>query len=255
MKIFRWAVRSVERVTPRVLRNIIDPEKSSIERFVKLCSKEVKKGSKVLDVGAGSCPYKKYFSHTKYEACDFDQVFDKSSISKLDFVCDITDMPRKDNSYDAILCTQVLEHVPDPQEAVAEMARVLKPGGKMFVTVPQGWGIHGQPHNYFYFTTYGLSKIFNQAKLKTTYIKERGGIFSLISAQTRIIPGYLFFQVSLLKNILLKILLTLVLFPIYLVLTPICCLILPIIFYLLDCLDQRRYFTLGYSCYLRKIKS
>ncbi|WP_299889077.1 class I SAM-dependent methyltransferase [uncultured Lacinutrix sp.] len=54
-----------------------------------------------------------------------------------DVKADICNLPFKDNSYDFILCNHVLEHIPDDTKAMAELYRVLKPGGTGILQIPQ----------------------------------------------------------------------------------------------------------------------
>ena len=54
----------------------------------------------------------------------------------LDIVGDITSIPEPDASFDAILCVEVLEHVPDPLAALRELGRLLKPNGQLILTAP-----------------------------------------------------------------------------------------------------------------------
>mgnify|MGYP001597998389 CR=1 FL=1 len=145
------SIQKIINIFPKGLRLKFNPRRYAIEKFVQRSAKSLKDNSKVLDAGAGPCPYKKFFSHCSYEATDF---VDKHKC--LDFVCSLSDIPRKDNHYDAILNTEVLEHVEHPQKVIDEFHRVLIKGGKLFLTTPQSWRIHQAPHNYFYFTSYGL---------------------------------------------------------------------------------------------------
>jgi 2-polyprenyl-3-methyl-5-hydroxy-6-metoxy-1,4-benzoquinol methylase len=74
-------------------------------------------GSKVLDVGAGGCPHRKLFTHCEYFSQDFVQLSDvqiqnQVGYGQIDFVSDIVNIPVPDKSYDVILCTEVIEHVP-----------------------------------------------------------------------------------------------------------------------------------------------
>ena len=59
-------------------------------------------------------------------------------------------------SFDVVLCTEVLEHLPEPQRAIDEMFRVLKPDGTLLLTTRFLFPIHDAPHDYFRFTKYGL---------------------------------------------------------------------------------------------------
>src|SRR5712691_11277000 len=83
-------------------------------------------GSRVLDVGAGGGQYRSFFSHCDYRAHDFGK--EPETIGRytpLDYESDITSIPVDSDSFDVVLCTEVLEHVPEPVQAVREMARIL----------------------------------------------------------------------------------------------------------------------------------
>ena len=133
----RPLARSVEDLIAK-----LDPERYSIAEFMEYASKEITKTDRVLDAGAGSAPYKKYFIHANYESTDFEDIFDKKSKDMHNFICSLDNIPKPNNSYDVIINTQVLEHVPEPLKVITEFYRVLKPNGKLFLTAPQGWGIH-----------------------------------------------------------------------------------------------------------------
>jgi len=68
----------------------------------------------------------------------------------------------KSNYYDAVLCTEVLEHVYDPFRAVSELFRILKPRGIVLVTVPFNFRIHGPLPDYWRFTEHGLRRLFSK---------------------------------------------------------------------------------------------
>ncbi len=75
-------------------------------------------------------------------------------------VCDAQRLSFADNTFDRIVCHQVLEHIPATAEVVAEMHRVLKPGGKSIVTVPFYFPFHASPNDYYRFTIPGLRHVF-----------------------------------------------------------------------------------------------
>ena len=129
------------------------------EKWLKKTLKKVPSGSKILDAGAGELRYKKFCSHLNYVSQDFGQYNGggdgrglqkkRWDNSKLDIVSDITKIPAKDNAFDAIMCIEVLEHLPRPIKAIEEFARILKPKGKLILTAPFCSLTHFAP---YYFT-------------------------------------------------------------------------------------------------------
>ncbi len=89
----------------------------------------------MLDAGAGEGPYRNHFTHTQYEAADFEQVPDKE-YSGNQHVCDLTSIPVEDDRYDLVFLSQVLEHLPQPALVLSEPHRVLKPGGRVWASAP-----------------------------------------------------------------------------------------------------------------------
>jgi len=137
----------------------------------------------LVDIGAGIAPYKPYFKNVeKYLRLDR---FDYGG-EKPDIIGDGSCLPLKSNSVDSVLCSQVLEHVPKPQEIVNETFRVLKKGGLAIFTIPMASPIHGLPHDYFRFTKIALEKILFQ-KFERVEVKENGG--ALLSIAQFIVWG------------------------------------------------------------------
>jgi len=79
------------------------------------------------------------------------------------FLCDLGDIPKPDGSYDAILCNAVLEHVPDPERAMAEFHRLLAPGGTLVVSVPFLQPFHPTPYDFRRYTRTGLEQLGQRA--------------------------------------------------------------------------------------------
>jgi SAM-dependent methyltransferase len=71
----------------------------------------------------------------------------------------------RDNSVPVILCTEVLEHLPEPQRAIDEMYRVLEPGGTLLLTTRFLFPIHDAPHDYFRYTKYGLRHLLRRFEI------------------------------------------------------------------------------------------
>ena len=111
-------------------------------------------GSRVLDVGAGTCQYRPFFGHCEYRAHDFKKyegvkLGNTTVYGDIDYVSDIENIPVSSESFDLILCTEVLEHVPEPIEAMREMSRIIKPGGRLLITAPLGSGLHQLPFHFY----------------------------------------------------------------------------------------------------------
>jgi SAM-dependent methyltransferase len=95
----------------------------------------------------------------------------------VDYVGDVTHTEFKDNSYDVILCMQVLEHVEDPSAVCREMFRILKPGGHALFTAPQSAYLHNLPYHFFHFTNIGMRKMVEDAGFKVETMEAQGGHF------------------------------------------------------------------------------
>lgn len=92
----------------------------------------------------------------------------------------ILNLPLKSNTFDTILSTQVLEHVPEPKVMLKEAYRTLKGGGYLILTAPMHWGLHEEPHDYYRYTKHGLKYLAETVGFKVEYIKARTGFWNLI---------------------------------------------------------------------------
>lgn len=104
---------------------------------------------RVLDVGCGGKPYATWLSPgvTEYLGIDVEAGEAVDVVVASD-----RPWPFQPDCFDAVLCTQVLEHVPDRAMLIAEISRVLKPGGRLVLTVPFLYPEHGQPFDFARFT-------------------------------------------------------------------------------------------------------
>jgi len=120
---------------------------------------EIPSGHRILDAGAGEQVHKKYCTHLDYisqDLAEYDGVGNGVGIQNqtwdytgIDIISDIVSIPESDESFDAILCSEVLEHVPDPVRAIQELDRLLKVGGVLLITAPFASLVHQSPY-YFY---------------------------------------------------------------------------------------------------------
>jgi len=156
--------RRVDRAVIRpLLKGLPQPTRHRLRRFAaKAAAQGADKDFRVLDAGAGSAPYRRRFNHVTYETADFAQVPNKK-YTALDHVCDLTAIPVPDGTYDLVLCTQVMEHLPEPLAVLREFHRVLKPGGKAFLTAPLFYNEHEVPYDYHRFTQFAWKRMAAEA--------------------------------------------------------------------------------------------
>lgn len=157
-------------------------------------------GSRVLDVGAGTGRYRSLFSHCDYRAQDLGRYRGTPSgpqreefpYTALDVVSDATAIPVETASFDAVLCTEVLEHVPDPAAVVREIARILRSGGQLFLSAPLGSGLHQEPfHFYGGFTPHFYRHVLPQHGLAIVRITPNGGLFAHVAQEVHRAAGIL----------------------------------------------------------------
>jgi len=105
---------------------------------------------RALDLGGKDAPYRPLVAARRYDLLDL------SSTRHPAVVGDAHRLPFRNGTYDLVLATQLLEHCHTPVEVVAEVHRVLRPGGRFVCSVPFIYVIHGDPHDYWRFTAQGL---------------------------------------------------------------------------------------------------
>ena len=129
---------------------------------------------RVLDAGAGRQAYRALIEpHAeRYESLDLDNA---------DHVGDLLAIPLLDGAFDTVVCTQVIQHVPDPGLALREIARVLRPGGRLILSAPHLVWLHNEPHDYFRFTVHGLRRLIEEAGLRPLRIEPVGGLVCFLA--------------------------------------------------------------------------
>lgn len=156
-------------------------------------------GSRILDAGAGERKYQRFCNHLAYVSQDFAQYDGKGDglgrqkgqwdQTGLDIISDITQIPEADRAFDAVICIEVLEHVPHPVDALRELARLLKPGGALILTAPLCSLTHYSP--YFYYT--GYSRNFYEywlpkLGLEIQEMQWNGNYFEYLAQELRRLP-------------------------------------------------------------------
>lgn len=146
-----------------------------LENSLRHCSPYVR--GKTLDVGCGMRPYEKTFfaGAAEYIGCDY-----LSDRSRPDVVCSATDLTFPDQIFDTVVSTEVLEHVPEPQKAMNEMARVLKPGGHLVLSTPMYWPRHEVPYDFFRYPYDGMLHLVKTSGLELVRIFNRGRSYAMV---------------------------------------------------------------------------
>lgn len=142
-----------------------------------------------LDIGCGEQPYNHLFPNSIH--VDYDNT------RKPDVVADIHHLEQfEDNTFECILCTEVLEHCYAPWIAADELFRVLKPGGLLLLSTRFIYPLHDTPTDYYRYTKYGLQQIFRQfhiLELQEEAATEEtiGIIFQRLAFQTKTKHGFI----------------------------------------------------------------
>ncbi len=222
---------------PAFLKRRINPLEYGVERFV--ASAADKRPRLVVDAGAGEVRFQRLFPPTtRYMAVD-SGVGDKQwDYSRLDVIADLSAISLASGQADVVINTQVLEHVRSPEQVIGEIHRILRKGGTLYLTVPQGWPEHQQPNDFFRFTRFGLSMLLTRAGFGDVEIGRLGGYFHYLGHRLSYLPKIVFAPQKGVARVLL--------FPLELLSLGLFCFVVPIVCYYLDGLDRSGDFTLCY---------
>ena len=164
------------------------------EKWISEKLSQIPNNSNILDVGAGEMDYKKYCKHLNYFSTDFGKYIgheidvglqvDDWKYGSVDVIGDASNLMFKDESFNAVLLSEVLEHVPLPMQVLSEVSRILKKDGTLILTAPFASLTHFAP--YFYCT--GFSSFFYEHHLlkydlDIVEIEKNGGYFDVLSTE------------------------------------------------------------------------
>jgi SAM-dependent methyltransferase len=138
---------------------------------------------RVLDVGCGAQPYAGLFAGRADAYIGLEPDQRRYAATPPRVWGSALDLPFGAGSFDTVFSSQVLEHLPEPAQALAEMARVLRPGGYLILTAPHIWGVHEVPHDYFRFTGYGLEYLARKAGLQVVEVRAMAGYWVTAGAR------------------------------------------------------------------------
>lgn len=224
-----------------MLAEIFNFNQFNRDQWVAKKAQEIPAGARVLDAGAGPARYRDYFFHCDYKTQDFCQYHGPEwNYGEIDYVCDMTEIPVPDESFDVILCTEVFEHVPEPIKVIEEFSRILKQGGKLLLSAPLGCGIHQAPYIYYGgYTPFWYERFLPMYGFEDMRISPNGGFFKHYGQESARFLTYLFpEQRTSIRKILA--------FPLMVVLASFFRVFMPILCHYLDKLDKDHRFTVGY---------
>jgi len=151
-----------------------------------------------LDAGCGSQQYRQFCGKLRYFSQDFAQYSndDTSGFASkmggatgykygpIDYVGNIWSINVPDRSFDAVICTEVLEHIPFPNETISEFSRIIRSGGVLILTVPSNCLRHMDP--YFFYSGFSdnyLKMILDKNLFEIITMKTIGDYFSWIAVE------------------------------------------------------------------------
>lgn len=173
---------------------------SSRERWLEDALNRIPDNSRILDAGAGTQRYRKFCKHLEYVSQDFGEYDGKGddaalqtgefNYETLDIVSDITSIPEPDSSFDAIMCIEVLEHLPDPVQAIKEFSRLLKSNGHLIITAPFCSLTHFSPYHFSSgFNRYWYENHLAEYDFKNIVITPNGNFFEYVAQEIYRIPS------------------------------------------------------------------
>lgn len=155
-----------------------------LEKELRAFAATLPSDSMVLDAGAGDQVYAPIFYRQRYESADFVKV-DKPYKTPT-YQCDLTEIPVDDSRYDAVIFTQVMEHLPDPLSVLKELYRVMKPGAQLFYTGPLWYEEHEIPYDFYRYTRFGLEYMFGRTGLHIREFRGLEGYLGSVAHQLKL---------------------------------------------------------------------
>lgn len=186
-----------------IIRHIFDLQECSTWKGIVPYINRITRSKRgcVLDVGCGAKPYRHLFPNNwKYNGLDIKEANDNFKYNEHDVTYyDGENFPYRDNTFDLLFHSEVMEHVPDTTYFINECYRVLKKGGGLLFTVPFQARYHYIPFDYYRFTPSGIRKLLGDAGYKEIEIVPRGTDICVAAYKLLTIGYRLFFSKNMSK--------------------------------------------------------
>lgn len=131
----------------------------------------------LIDIGCGTKPYKDLLAPYVTRHVGIDHPDSLHDTSNVDLIGSAYQIPANNGSFDSALCTAVLEHLEEPEQALRECRRVLKSGGVAIYSVPFIWHLHEEPKDYYRFSKYGLKYLFEKVGFEVLELNALSGFW------------------------------------------------------------------------------
>jgi SAM-dependent methyltransferase len=212
-----------------------------------IVTKELKKvfakyiTGRLIDIGCGEKPFESLLQKYVSEHVGVDHEETMHHKGKIDIFAPAYNIPVENETFDCTLCTAVLEHLEEPDKAIAECSRILKMDGIAIYAAPFIWNLHEEPRDFFRFSKYGLTYLFEKNGFQILELKALSGFWVTFAAALTV---YLWkFRrkkgwVTVFK-------------PLFMLLPPFV-LLIQAVAYLLDRLDTREEWTWAYVVVAKK---
>lgn len=145
--------------------------RKSKQQVIKYYANHYARG-RLLDLGCGSASHRQFFSGRveSYTGLDYPVTSQHMGYgaSRFDIAGDVRALPLKTSCADAVMLLDVLEHIFEVDEVLADVARILKKGGTLLLTTPFIYPLHGKPYDHYRFTSYSLEKLLGNHQLRVS---------------------------------------------------------------------------------------
>ena len=158
----------------RELRNIL--VNHILARELSRCAHQYLHG-RMIDIGCGTKPYQQMIAPYVNEHFGVDHAKTAHEGTNLDFFGTAYEIPARPATFDCAICTAVMEHLEEPEQALRECHRVLKAGGVALYSVPFIWHLHEEPRDFYRFSKYGLQYLFDKTGFDVVEIKALSGFW------------------------------------------------------------------------------
>lgn len=137
---------------------------------------------RLLDLGCGKVPFYEFYREHVHDVVCVDWGGTLHGGVHVDIQCDLTErLPFNDQEFDTVLLSDVLEHIPTPQQLIDEIARVLRHDGNHILNVPFVYPLHEAPYDFFRYTRYALERMANEAGLEVSVLQPYGDTTTVVA--------------------------------------------------------------------------